>query len=80
MNCISILPITSLFSETQYASGSQTIIAVLSVNPANKDIDSYVSFGNYYDPSNPDKIDFVNGREPAILLEFNCDGPMFEKI
>ena len=49
-------------------------------DPANKDIDSYVSFGKYYDPSNPDKIDFVNGREPAILLEFNCDGPIFEKI
>ena len=49
-------------------------------DPENKDIDSYVSFGKYYDPSNPDKIDFVNGREPAILLEFNCDGPIFEKI
>ena len=47
---------------------------------SDSDIDSYVSFGKYYDPSNPDKIDFVNGREPAILLEFNCDGPIFEKI
>ena len=49
-------------------------------DPADKDIDSYVSFGKYYDPSNPDNIDFVNGRELAILLQFNCDGPIFEKI
>ena len=49
-------------------------------DPSNPNIDSYVSFGDLYDPSNPNKRDFVNGREPAILLEFNCDGPIFELI
>lgn len=49
-------------------------------DPSNPEIDSYVSFGDLYDPSNPNKRDFVNGREPAILLEFNCDGPIYEKI
>lgn len=42
--------------------------------------DGYVSFGNLYDASNPDKRDFINGREQAILLEFNVDGPIFELI
>lgn len=49
-------------------------------DPSNPDIDSYVSFGDLYDSSNPNKRDFVNGREPAILLEFNCDGPIYEKV
>lgn len=49
-------------------------------DPSNPNIDSYVSFGNIFDVKNPDKRDFVNGREPAILLEFNCDGPIFELI
>ena len=49
-------------------------------DPANPNIDSYVSFGNIFDASNSNKRDFVNGREPAILLEFNCDGPIFELI
>lgn len=48
--------------------------------PEDPSRDSYVSFGNFYDPSNPDKRDFVNGREPAILLEFNVDGPIYELI
>lgn len=49
-------------------------------DPSNPDIDSYVSFGDFYDASNPEKRDFINGREQAILLEFNCDGVIFEKI
>lgn len=49
-------------------------------DPSNKDIDSYVSFGDFYDVKDPDKRDFVNGREPAILLEFNVDGPILELI
>lgn len=49
-------------------------------DPSNPNIDSYVSFGDFYDVKNPDKRDFINGREAAILLEFNCDGPIFELI
>ena len=49
-------------------------------DPSNPNIDSYVSFGNIFDPSNEKRRDFVNGREPAILLECNCDGPIFEMI
>ena len=35
-------------------------------DPENPNIDSYISFGNIHDASNPNKRDFVNGREPAI--------------
>lgn len=49
-------------------------------DPSNPNIDSYISFGDIFDPSNERKRNFVNGREPAILLECNCDGPIFELI
>jgi hypothetical protein len=49
-------------------------------DPSNPNIDSYVSFGNIFDLNNSNKRDFINGREPAIILEFNCDGPIFELI
>jgi hypothetical protein len=49
-------------------------------NPEDPTIDSYVSFGDIFDTTNPNKREFVNGREPAIMLQFNCDGPIFEKI
>ena len=35
--------------------------------------DNYVDFG-VYDPKNPEKRAFVNGRERVILLDFNVDG------
>lgn len=41
--------------------------------------DSYVDFG-IYDASNPKKRDFVNGFEPAILLDFNVAGPIYDLI
>lgn len=49
-------------------------------DPENPNIDSYISFGDLFDSKNPDKRQFINGREPAIMLEFNCDGPIMELI
>lgn len=49
-------------------------------DPSNPNIDSYVSFGNLFDIHDSNKREFINGHEPAILLEFNCDGPIFEMI
>lgn len=37
--------------------------------------DGYIDFG-IWDPNNDRAIDFVNGREGAILLDFNVDGPI----
>lgn len=37
--------------------------------------DNYVDFG-VYDPKNPEKRAFVNGRERVIILDFNVDGPI----
>lgn len=39
--------------------------------------DNYVDFG-IYDVRNPDKRDFVNGRERSILLDFNVDGNIWD--
>ena len=39
--------------------------------------DNYVSFG-IYDIKNPAKVDFVNGLEKAILLDFNVDGNIWD--
>ena len=41
--------------------------------------DNYVDFGVFSDKS--DRIrDFVNGREASILLDFNVDGVIYDKI
>jgi Family of unknown function (DUF6353) len=45
----------------------------------NGSTDDFVSFGVFEDRS--DKVrDFVNGREGAILLDFNVDGIIYDKI
>lgn len=41
--------------------------------------DNCVDFG-VYDPKNPEKRAFVNGRERVILLDFNVDGPIHNLI
>ncbi len=40
--------------------------------------DDYIDFGMYDD--RPAARDFVNGREPSILLDFNVDGVVYDKI
>jgi hypothetical protein len=40
--------------------------------------DNYINFGIFAD--NDAAIDFVNGREGSILLDFNVDGVIFDKI
>lgn len=40
--------------------------------------DDYVDFGLYDD--RPGARDFVNGLEPSILLDFNVDGVVYDKI
>lgn len=41
--------------------------------------DNFVDFG-VFEHGNPRAIDFVNGREGAILLDFNVDGVIYDKI
>ena len=41
--------------------------------------DNFVDFG-IYDIHNPAKVNFVNGYERSILLEFNHDGNILDKI
>lgn len=45
----------------------------------NGDGDNYVDFG-VYDINNEKARDFVNGIEPAILLDFNVDGVIYDLI
>lgn len=40
--------------------------------------DNYIDFGIYKE--NEKAIDFVNGREGSILLDFNVDGTIYDKI
>lgn len=45
-----------------------------------KEGDNYVDFGIFDDLTNPRVRDFVNGREYSILLDFNVDGVIYDKI
>lgn len=52
-------------------------------DPSDPTRDNFVSFGkdfDHFNPNNPKLRDFVNGREQALLLEFNVDGPIYELI
>jgi hypothetical protein len=42
--------------------------------------DDYIDFGIFDDEKNDRVRDFVNGREAAILLDFNVDGSIYDKI
>lgn len=44
-----------------------------------KDGDNFVDFG-LYDGNNERARDFVNGREGSVLLDFNVDGVIYDKI
>jgi len=44
-----------------------------------KEGDNYIDFG-IFDGENPRARDFVNGREMSILLDFNVDGIIYDKI
>lgn len=41
--------------------------------------DNYIDFG-LFDSTSEKVRDFINGYEPAILLNFNCDGVIYDKI
>jgi hypothetical protein len=43
------------------------------------DGDGYVDF-RIYDPENLAKREFVNGYEPSILIDFNCQGVIYDLI
>lgn len=48
-------------------------------DPENPSGDNYVDFG-IYDVNKPNARDFVNGYERTILLDFNVDGNVWEKM
>lgn len=45
-----------------------------------KEGDNFVDFGIFDDITNPRVRDFVNGVEDSILLDFNVDGVIYDKI
>lgn len=47
--------------------------------PEKDDYDNYISFG-IYDVEKENCKDFVNGYEPTILLDFNCDGNIVDRV
>lgn len=44
------------------------------------DGDNYIDFGVFTNDAEPRVRDFVNGREGSILLDFNVDGVIFDKL
>lgn len=42
--------------------------------------DNYIDFGVFTPDAEPHIRDFVNGREGSILLDFNVDGVIFDKL
>jgi hypothetical protein len=42
--------------------------------------DNFVDFGIFDDITNPNVRDFVNGLSDSILLDFNVDGVIYDKI
>ena len=48
-------------------------------DPSNPEIDSLVDFG-IFDCYKENARNFVNGIEPAILLDFNCDGNVWDSM
>lgn len=44
------------------------------------DGDNYVDFGIFDENMQPQHLDFFTGRENAILLDFNVDGVIFDKV
>lgn len=60
------------------SSAGQVVGWVLSKNP--ETTDNYIDFG-VFRPDAPDRVrDFVNGRERSVLLDFNVDGVIFDKL
>jgi len=45
-----------------------------------KDGDNFVDFGIFDNPANPQVRAFVNGHEHSILLDFNVDGVVLDKV
>lgn len=45
-----------------------------------KDGDNFIDFGIFDDLTNPQVRDFVNGHEYSILLDFNVDGVIYDKL
>ena len=48
-------------------------------DPKNPNGDNYIDFG-IYDVNKAKNRDFVNGYEPVILLDFNVDGNIWDKM
>lgn len=46
----------------------------------NKDGDNFVDFGIFSDPMKPRVAAFFNGSEDGVILDFNVDGPVWNKL